>query len=60
MLLQNKIAIVTGASTGIGRTIALEFAKEGAMVGLVARSKTRLEKTKKLIEEKNGKAIILQ
>jgi 3-oxoacyl-[acyl-carrier protein] reductase len=42
MLLQNKVAIVTGASRGIGREIALKFAQEGARVVLSARSVDQL------------------
>ena len=42
--LQNKIAIVTGASMGIGEATARLFAKNGAKVALVARSKEKLEK----------------
>lgn len=60
MLLQNKKAIVTGASTGIGREIAIELAKDGAIVGLVGRNLQQLNETKKLIEKENGKAIIFQ
>lgn len=38
MKLANKVAIVTGASRGLGRTIAITLAKEGASVAVVARS----------------------
>ncbi|WP_100064960.1 SDR family oxidoreductase [Miniphocaeibacter massiliensis] len=50
MKLKNKVAVVTGASSGMGKAIALEFAKEGAKVFAVAR---RIEKLKEL--EKNSK-----
>ena len=39
MLLKGKTAIVTGASTGIGRAIALRFKKEGAHVIVFGRNK---------------------
>ncbi|MGH8678436.1 MAG: SDR family NAD(P)-dependent oxidoreductase, partial [Burkholderiales bacterium] len=42
MRLQNRIAVVTGASRGIGRAIALAFAADGAHVAVVARSKSAL------------------
>jgi NAD(P)-dependent dehydrogenase (short-subunit alcohol dehydrogenase family) len=43
--LSGAAAIVTGASQGIGRAIALELHRRGARVGLVARSQDALEKT---------------
>ena len=45
MDLQNKVAIVTGGSKGIGRAIALALAKEGANVAISARGKDFLERT---------------
>jgi len=43
--LQGKVIIVTGASTGMGRAIAIGMATEGATLGLVARNKATLEET---------------
>ena len=55
----NKFAVVTGASTGIGRLIAIELSKNGIFVGLVARTEERLMETKKQIEEEGGQAKFL-
>lgn len=46
MLLENKIAIVTGGSIGIGKGIANAFAGQGAKLVLVSRTKEELEKTR--------------
>ncbi|MBU0530309.1 MAG: SDR family oxidoreductase [Nanoarchaeota archaeon] len=54
MNLKGKIAVITGASTGIGKAIAVEFAKEGAVVILNARSIDGLKQTLKLVKEAGG------
>ncbi len=54
--LQGKIAIVTGSSSGIGKTTAEVFAREGATVVLVARREDRLREVKAGIEAKGGAA----
>lgn len=46
MEFKNKVVIVTGASSGMGRQIALDFAKEGATVVAAARRKERLDALK--------------
>ncbi|MGE4528073.1 MAG: SDR family NAD(P)-dependent oxidoreductase [Rhodospirillaceae bacterium] len=54
--LAGKIAVVTGASSGIGETTSKVFAREGATVVLVARREERLRKVKSEIEAEGGKA----
>jgi len=44
--LKGKGVVVTGASRGIGRAIALEFAAEGANVAICARGKETLDSTR--------------
>lgn len=54
--MNDKFAVVTGASTGIGKTIALELTFHGAVVALCGRTEEALLATKKLINEQGGKA----
>ncbi len=55
-LLTGKTALVTGASRGIGRDIALKLAEEGASVLCVATNEALLRETVAAIEAKGGKA----
>ena len=54
--LSNKIAIITGASQGIGRTMALVFAESGANVICVARSESKIKELCLDITDKGGAA----
>jgi short-subunit dehydrogenase len=51
--------VITGASAGLGRAIAHAFAREGAVIGLIARDRDRLEEVLNEVEERGGTAIIL-
>jgi 3-oxoacyl-[acyl-carrier protein] reductase len=57
MRLENKVAIITGAGSGIGKETALLFAKEGAKVALVGRNMEKLEEVCQKIIENGGIAI---
>jgi uncharacterized protein len=52
-----KVVIVTGASSGIGESTALEFAKAGAITVLAARRKDRLKQLERKIEAMGGTAL---
>jgi fengycin family lipopeptide synthetase B len=57
--LSGQVAIVTGASRGIGRAISIALAQEGATVVLTARSLPKLQETAELVQQAGGKAEII-
>lgn len=54
MGLKDKVAVITGASAGIGLAVAEGFAKEGAHIVLVARQEERLEEAAQSLRKKYG------
>ena len=57
--LEDQIAIVTGASQGIGRTLAIALAQAGADVALVSRTRSDLETVAKEIEAAGRNALVI-
>lgn len=58
--LKNKVALITGGDSGIGRAVALSFAQEGANVAISYLEEYEdAEKTLRLIEERGGKGILI-
>jgi len=55
--LEGKVALITGASKGIGRVMSRLFAKEGAAVVCAARSRDLVEETAALIKSDGGRAV---
>lgn len=58
-LLEGKYALITGGGRGIGRAVALEFAKSGADVAVTALEKDELDQTVKDIKKFNVKALLI-
>jgi NAD(P)-dependent dehydrogenase (short-subunit alcohol dehydrogenase family) len=56
---RDKVVLVTGASSGIGRETALAFGAAGARVALVARRRAALEEVARAIVTKGGKALVV-
>jgi NAD(P)-dependent dehydrogenase (short-subunit alcohol dehydrogenase family) len=57
--LDGKVALVTGANSGIGEAAALALAEAGAAVGLLGRDGDELERVARRIAERLGRAIVL-
>ena len=58
--LKNKVAIITGGGTGIGRAITLALVEQQARVVICGRRKERLEQTEQLIRQAGGEVLAVQ
>tara|TARA_B100000965_G_scaffold300839_1_gene259371 strand:+ start:491 stop:1198 length:708 start_codon:yes stop_codon:yes gene_type:complete len=58
--MNKKVAIITGASTGIGKHISVELSKKEYIVILISRSKDKLKSVKKIIDKNGHDCIIIE
>ena len=57
---ENKIVLITGGATGIGRAASLLFSRQGAKVAVADRNQPEGEKTVSLIRDNGGEACFIQ
>jgi len=57
---KNKVVLITGASSGIGKDTAIEFAKKGANIVLVSRTKENLEQVAEQLKQFNITVLVCQ
>ena len=60
MLLNDKVALITGAGQGVGQGIALAMVEEGARIAVTGRTLEKLQQTCELIRQRGGEAIPVQ
>ena len=60
MSLEGKVAVITGAGSGIGRATALKFAREGAKVVLAEYNEQAGKETENLVRNRGGDATFVQ
>jgi len=60
MMLNGKVALITGAGRGIGKEIVLTYARAGADVALVARTKSQLEIVANEVHKTGQRALVIQ
>jgi NAD(P)-dependent dehydrogenase (short-subunit alcohol dehydrogenase family) len=59
MLLKEKVALVTGAGRGLGQSVALAYARQGAQVIAVSRTQSELDRTAAMVEAGGGQVLTM-
>jgi NAD(P)-dependent dehydrogenase (short-subunit alcohol dehydrogenase family) len=60
MKLKDKVALITGAGRGIGKAVALDYAREGANLAICARTGSEIEETAREIEAAGAECLALE